>query len=87
MWTTASCCIYSDPEPVCSMNEKHYSNIFALKFSHLTERIYSAGNDYRLLVHDIETRNKIRCYKSEGSYYRISEHVIIKLIKIFSINF
>jgi hypothetical protein len=35
------------------MKSMHQSNIFSLRFSHKTERVYSAGNDQRLLVHDI----------------------------------
>lgn len=75
MWSTVSCCIYSNPDPLCSMNEKHRSNIFALNMSHLTEKIYSAGNDCRLIIHDIETKNRIRYYKSYGSFHQISVHV------------
>lgn len=84
MWSAASFSIYSDPNPVCSMSEKHYSNIFALKISHLTEKIYSAGIDCRLLVHDIETKKKICCYTADSSYYRISVHVKFKIFfKLF----
>ncbi|KAI1719360.1 DDB1- and CUL4-associated factor 5 [Ditylenchus destructor] len=75
VWRTAKCCVDANPQPVTSMEAKHESNIFALRFSLFTERIYSAGNDFRLLVHDLKTRALLRTFTTHGGcYYRISTH-------------
>ncbi|KAI1720811.1 DDB1- and CUL4-associated factor 5 [Ditylenchus destructor] len=71
LWRTAKCCVEANPQPVTSMEAKHESNIFALRFSLFTERIYSAGNDFRLLVHDLKTRALLRTFTTHGGcYYR-----------------
>uniref|UniRef100_A0AC34RFU3 Uncharacterized protein n=1 Tax=Panagrolaimus sp. JU765 TaxID=591449 RepID=A0AC34RFU3_9BILA len=59
------------PKPRAIMSKKHLSNIFTLAFSKDGRRIFSAGNDGYLLVHDIETKEKITTF--DGScFYSIS---------------
>lgn len=58
------------------MKSMHQSNIFALRFSHKTERVYSAGNDHRLLVHDIRTLGRLCTYRAASSIYYISTHPV-----------
>lgn len=73
LWKTVDCCIRSNPTSI-PMKSIHHSNIFALRFSHNTERIYSAGNDQRLILHDIRTKERLTTYRASGSIFNIATH-------------
>lgn len=56
------------------MKSTHASNIFTLTFSKDNKRVFSAGNDGILIVHDVETGNEITSF--DGScFYSISLRV------------
>ncbi|KAL3083236.1 hypothetical protein niasHS_011038 [Heterodera schachtii] len=75
LWRTADCCTSEKPaENSVVMKAIHHSNIFSLRFSHHTERIYSAGNDHRMHVHDIKTRERLRSYRASSTIYYIATH-------------
>jgi len=79
VWRTVDAFVGEDPRPAMTMATRHFSNIFVLRVSLSTERLYSGANDHQLIVHDIRTRKVIRSYDSEehGAYYRISAHVML----------
>uniref|UniRef100_A0A183BLL0 WD_REPEATS_REGION domain-containing protein n=1 Tax=Globodera pallida TaxID=36090 RepID=A0A183BLL0_GLOPA len=75
VWRTGDCCTSEKPGlNSVVMKSIHHSNIFCLRFSHHTERIYSAGNDHRLLVHDIKTRELLRSYRARSTIYYTATH-------------
>uniref|UniRef100_A0A914HL93 Uncharacterized protein n=1 Tax=Globodera rostochiensis TaxID=31243 RepID=A0A914HL93_GLORO len=75
VWRTGDCCTSEKPGlNSVVMKSIHHSNIFCLRFSHHTERIYSAGNDHRLLVHDIKTRELLRSYRARSTIYHTATH-------------
>uniref|UniRef100_A0A915CZY3 Uncharacterized protein n=1 Tax=Ditylenchus dipsaci TaxID=166011 RepID=A0A915CZY3_9BILA len=74
IWRSVNCCLDSNPQPLGIMDTQHESNIFALRFSLHTDRIYSGGNDYQLLIHDIQTKALIRSFTADKCFYRISNH-------------
>ncbi|KAF7638490.1 hypothetical protein Mgra_00002168 [Meloidogyne graminicola] len=77
LWKTVDCCTSENPAlSSFTMKSIHQSNIFALRFSHKTERIYSAGNDHRLLIHDIRTLERLCTYRASSSIYCISTHPV-----------
>ncbi len=75
VWRTLDAFVGDEPRPFITMSNRHFSNIFALRFSLHTERVYSGANDHQLIVHDIATRGKLRVYGTVGAYYRIATHV------------
>uniref|UniRef100_A0A914KWI7 Uncharacterized protein n=1 Tax=Meloidogyne incognita TaxID=6306 RepID=A0A914KWI7_MELIC len=77
LWKTVDCCTSETPSLTSvTMKSIHQSNIFALRFSHKTERVYSAGNDHRLLVHDMRTLGRLCTYRAASSIYHISTHPV-----------
>ncbi|CAK5024151.1 unnamed protein product [Meloidogyne enterolobii] len=77
LWKTVDCCTSETPSLTSvTMKSVHQSNIFALRFSHKTERVYSAGNDHRLLVHDMRTLGRLCTYRAASSIYHISTHPV-----------
>jgi len=59
------------PRPRGIMKKHHLSNIFTLSFSKDSRRVFSAGNDGSLIVHDIETEKTITHFEGH-CFYSIS---------------
>ena len=62
------------PRPRGIMKKHHLSNIFTLSFSKDSRRVFSAGNDGSLIVHDIETGKPITHFEGH-CFYSISLRV------------
>uniref|UniRef100_A0A0N5ATS0 WD_REPEATS_REGION domain-containing protein n=1 Tax=Syphacia muris TaxID=451379 RepID=A0A0N5ATS0_9BILA len=76
LWTVCDVQVEENPKPIAIMEQMHYSNIFSLAFSNYCERIYSAGNDASLFVHDIATKTVLQCMKAKSAFYNISTNPI-----------
>lgn len=76
LWTVSDVQVDENPKPIAVMEKMHHSNIFSLAFSNFCERIYSAGNDASLFVHDIATRQAVHQMKAKSAFYNISTNPI-----------
>ncbi|VDN06469.1 unnamed protein product [Thelazia callipaeda] len=74
LWRISDIHLSENPTPLAVMNEKHYSNIFTVKFSLKSDRLYSGGNDSNLFVHDVETTYAIYRFANSEAIYDISIH-------------
>ncbi|KAB7506480.1 DDB1- and CUL4-associated factor 5 [Armadillidium nasatum] len=54
------------------MKDEHGSNIFCLGFDSSNSKIFSAGNDEQVIVHDIKTREAINVFLHEEAIYSVS---------------
>uniref|UniRef100_A0A914Z704 Uncharacterized protein n=1 Tax=Panagrolaimus superbus TaxID=310955 RepID=A0A914Z704_9BILA len=73
LWRVSNALTDEKPKPFTIMNTKHDSNIFALAFTHDSQKVMSAGNDDRFYVHDIQTGKLIHSYRG-STYYCLSVH-------------
>ena len=62
------------PNDAVAMLGVHNSNIFCLDFDVDSKKVFSAGNDERVLVHDIETSMFVKQYLQEGTVFGMSCH-------------
>ncbi|MFH4983658.1 hypothetical protein AB6A40_010367 [Gnathostoma spinigerum] len=76
LWSICDVQTRREPKPIAVMRQLHSSNIFSLAFSNEGDRIYSAGNDALLLVHDIATGNMIDWFKTDQAIYNVSTNPI-----------
>uniref|UniRef100_F1KY40 DDB1-and CUL4-associated factor 5 n=1 Tax=Ascaris suum TaxID=6253 RepID=F1KY40_ASCSU len=76
MWSVASVQADEQPKPIAIMRQTHYSNIFSVAFSNKCERLYSAGNDTSLLVHDISTLCMLQRFKADEAIYNVATNPI-----------
>lgn len=76
VWNVASVQTEEEPSPIAIMRQLHYSNIFSLAFSNKGDKLYSAGNDSSLIIHDLATRNMIHRFKADEAIYNVSTNPI-----------
>ncbi|VDK76550.1 unnamed protein product [Onchocerca ochengi] len=72
MWKLNDVQVMERPKPVAIMKQMHYSNIFSVGFSNKCERLYSAGNDSFLYVHDIATTSVLLRFKADEPIYNVA---------------
>ncbi|VDM06811.1 unnamed protein product [Wuchereria bancrofti] len=72
MWKLNDVQVMENPKPVAVMRQMHYSNIFSVGFSNKCERLYSAGNDSFLYVHDIATTSVLHRFKADEPIYNVA---------------
>uniref|UniRef100_A0A915PM72 Uncharacterized protein n=1 Tax=Setaria digitata TaxID=48799 RepID=A0A915PM72_9BILA len=89
MWKLSDVQVMGNPKPVAIMKQMHYSNIFSVGFSNKCERLYSAGNDSFLYVHDIATTSVLHRFKADEPIYNVAINVRLHkfdwvLIKTFA---
>ncbi|CAG9538430.1 unnamed protein product [Cercopithifilaria johnstoni] len=72
MWKLSDVQVMENPKPITVMRQMHYSNIFSVGFSNKCERLYSAGNDSFLFVHDISTTSVLHRFKADEPIYNVA---------------
>ncbi|KAJ8683820.1 hypothetical protein QAD02_019612 [Eretmocerus hayati] len=60
-------------EPIV-MKAQHSSNIFCLGYNNSKTRIFSAGNDDQVIVHDLQTTDVLNFFRHEKPVYGLSVH-------------
>ncbi|XP_014214692.1 DDB1- and CUL4-associated factor 5 [Copidosoma floridanum] len=56
------------------MKAQHMSNIFCLGYNCSKTKIFSAGNDDQVIVHDLQTTDVLNCFRHEKPVYGLSIH-------------
>ncbi|VDN86121.1 unnamed protein product [Brugia pahangi] len=72
MWKLNDVQVMEKPKPVAVMRQMHYSNIFSVGFSNKCDKLYSAGNDSFLYVHDIATTSVLHRFKADEPIYNVA---------------
>ena len=57
-----------------AMEGEHDSNVFCLDFDVGARRVFSGGNDERILIHDVATAKFVNQYLQEEPVFGISCH-------------
>ncbi|XP_039598220.1 DDB1- and CUL4-associated factor 5 [Polypterus senegalus] len=63
--------IHSQAKPV-KLKGEHLSNIFCLAFDSTNKRIFSAGNDEQVILHDVERGETLNVFLHEDAVYGLS---------------
>ena len=75
IWNVDKCIDKSiDTNLSTPMEGEHDSNVFCLDFDVATKRIFSGGNDERILIHDVTTSKFVNQYLQEEPVFGISCH-------------
>ncbi|XP_058809986.1 DDB1- and CUL4-associated factor 5 [Phymastichus coffea] len=72
LWKTAKA-IRNHGKPVV-MKAQHMSNIFCLGYNCCNSKIFSAGNDDQVIVHDLVTTDVLNFFRHEKPVYGLSPH-------------
>uniref|UniRef100_A0A914WYA4 Uncharacterized protein n=1 Tax=Plectus sambesii TaxID=2011161 RepID=A0A914WYA4_9BILA len=74
IWSVTDLMTSDKPKPHTIMEGEHMSNIFCVGFSSDTRRVWSAGNDTLVLLHDVETKKLVDVWRANEAVYGLSIH-------------
>ncbi len=72
LWRSADLLVCEDVKPRTAMRTSHESNIFCLAFDSCAHRLWSAGNDHTVILHDVDTGKSLDVWRQEAAVYSLS---------------